>query len=554
MCDKRLWFVFAIMICLTGIISWRLFCVQVLDGGRWRAQAQGQQRYFSQAQGERGSIYLGSVNGSTYPVAVNKVVYHAYVAPRELSMEIRKEITPQIAEILDIDIEKVEEVMNTQSGYQVLKRNLSSEEIEMVRGLDGLHVNEEVVRNYPEENLAAHIIGFVGGEGAGQYGVEQYYESVLSGRDGVREGLKNPFGSLTLRDSVQSGDDIFLTIDYNIQHFVERELERGIERSGAQGGTVVVGNPSTGEIIAMASKPDFNPNDYRQEEVRSFKNPALQTTFEPGSVFKPITMAIALNEHAVKPEDTFYDTGEKRVQNWTVRNYGRRAFGEVDMSRIIENSINTGIVYVKDRVGNSTFSDYLRAFGFFEHTGIDLHGEVHSSNREFLEGRDINYATASYGQGIEVNAMQLFRGFSILANGGRLVDPHIVKKENPAPGERIISPTAALLTTEMMVNTIERGFGRTAKVPGYHIAGKTGTAQVSWSKLGISRSGYSDVTIQGFIGYAPALDPEFVIVVKLDYPQTTSAEVSAAPVFREIAKYILEYKKIPYDYDVNVKD
>ncbi len=551
MCDKRLWFVFLIVIVSTGLFCWRLFNLQIVEGGEWRAQAQGQQRIFTQAQGDRGNIYLNS-NGDPVVAATNKKVYHAYISPRRIKEEEKESFASLFADLLDVEKEDVLKRMKKDSAYEVIKRNLSEEEKEVVERTEELYIQEELTRFYPENDFASHVLGFVGGENRGQYGVEQYYEKVLQGKVGMREGLKNPLGTLILNDSIKRGEDLFLTIDYNVQHFVERELEERVEQFDARSGMAIVMNPKTGEVMAMANYPEFDPNKYNKFESSVFKNSAMQSVFEPGSVFKPITMAIALDEDAVNPEDTFLDTGSVQIHGRTIYNYARRSYGEVDMSRILENSINTGIVYVKDRVGNETFLDYLHEFGFFEPTGIDLHGEVYSKNRSFLEGHEVNFATASYGQGINVTAVQLMRAFSALANNGEMVDPYVVQREEyyiPS-GEQVISAETASLVTEMMINTIEDGFGSTAKVPGYYIAGKTGTAQIPWSSLGVSRRGYSDKTMQGFIGFAPALDPEFMIYVSLDDPWSRSAEVSAAPLFKEISEFLFEYKRIPPDYAV----
>ncbi len=554
MCNKRLCVVLLVIIAVAGVFSWRLFVLQVEEGGMWKARAQGQQKEIVQLQGNRGNIYLNGVNNEPVLVATNKKVYHAYISPRELKFrgEDKEKLARDFADVLQVEEEEVLQRMQRDSAYEVLKRNLSDETGEIVRKTDGIHLQEEVTRHYPEERLASHVLGFVGGENKGQYGVEQYYEDILKGKAGIREGLKNPLGSLFItRDSTRSGESISLTIDYNVQYFVEQRLKEAVERIGAKEGIVLVGDPRDGKILAMANYPDFNPNLYPEEETKIFKNMAIQESFEPGSVFKPLTMAIALSEEAVSPNDTFYDTGEKRIHGRVLRNYDRRSYGEVDMSRILENSINTGIIYVKDQVGNEKFLQYLYDFGLFEHTGVDLHGEVFSSNMGFLEGHEVNFATASYGHGIETTAIQLLRAFFVLANGGEMVEPHIVEREEEHEGERnrIISEEASFLVTEMMVNTIEEGFGRTARVPGYYIAGKTGTAQIPWSSLGISKRGYSNETIQGFIGFAPAFDPEFVILVQFIQPQTRTAELSAAPVFKEVAEFLFEYKKIPFDYE-----
>jgi cell division protein FtsI/penicillin-binding protein 2 len=553
MCNKRLWFIFVILFLITGLISFRLFVLQIVEGDEWKAKAQGQQKYFEETKGDRGNIYLSSESGGPVLVATNKIVYNAYIAPREIEKEEREDIASFLSDTLEIEKDFVLEKMEKNNSYEVLKKNLTKEEAEKIKEKEKVHIKTIITRSYPEEQLAAHILGFVGGEGIGQYGVEQYYEEKISGRVGIKEGMRDSHGSFFItKDSVQKGEDLYLTIDYNIQHFSEKALEGAITRVNAVRGLILVGDPQTGEILAMAEYPAFDPNKYNETNPEIFKNLAVQETFEPGSVFKPITMAIALDQGVVSPDDTFYDEGQRTISGKTIRNYDQRSYGLVTMSQILEKSINMGIVFVKDKIGNKIFENYLTAFKFFEKTGVDLHGEVVSLNKEFFQRREINYATASYGQGIEITPMQLFRSFCVIANGGRMVTPHILKNETEDVflKEKIISSTATSLVTEMMVNTVEMGYGRTARVPGYYIAGKTGTAQVSLAKLGLPGNSYYEKTIQSFIGFAPALNPQFIIFVRLDLPDTKSAEVSAGPVFKEVAEYILEYKKIPYDYEV----
>jgi len=557
MCDKRLWFVFVAFTIVTGVISWRLFCLQVVDGGSWRAQAQGQQKIFEQTQGERGSVYLTDANGNLVPVAVNKTNYYAYISPRELKgrEEDTEELAFLFADILDLEEDFVLERIERDNSYEILKRNIDVEEIKKIRDEPGIHQGRKIVRDYPEEKLAAHIVGFVGGEKRGQYGVEQHYDDVIGGKEGIRKGIKSGWGSFITSDSTQSGEDIVLTIDYNIQYFVEKTLQEAVENLNATGGTIIVGDPATGEIMAMANYPTFDLNNYFKEDQSVFKNPAIQEAYESGSVFKPITMAIALDRGAVSPEDTFQDKGKTRIHGRTIYNYDRRVYGLVTMTEIMEKSVNTGIVHVKDQMGNEEFLRGLYDFKLFEKTGIDLHGEIFSSNLSFFQGHDANFATASYGHGVETTPIQLFRAFCIIANEGKVVNPHIsknhFKEESSLSGEKAISSEAASLTTEMMVSTIEQGFGREAKIPGYYIAGKTGTATIPWAKLGINRMGYSSETVQSFAGYAPAFDPQFVMLVKINQPYTRAAGGSAAPVFKEIAEYIFEYKKIPHDYDIS---
>ena len=222
------------------------------------------------------------------------------------------------------------------------------------------------------------------------------------------------------------------------------------------------------------------------------------------------------------------------------------------MTEVLEKSINTGAVFAEKQLGHQKFLDYIEKFGIFEKTGIGLQGEVSSPNKELKQGHEINFATASFGQGIEMTPLQLARAFSAIANGGKLIQPYIVSNAEKSDNEKeVIEPAAASKLTAMLISVIENGFGKAAKIPGYYIAGKTGTAQVSFSALGIAKSGYSDKTRQSFIGFAPAFNPQFLILVKLDDPATKTAEYSATPIFKDLAKYIIDYYKIPPDYDTD---
>ncbi len=547
--SKRLYFVFAFIFLLAGIMSWRLFEHQVISGGNWKAQAQGQQMFFYQTEGERGEIYLQNKKGDLVPLAINRTFFHAYISPKEIAEEDRENIAREISEALNIEERVILERMMRDSSYELLKRKISDEEISIAREIDKLYLESDVMRYYPQGDFASHIVGFVGGEQIGQYGVEQYYESVMGGREGLKEGRKSPKGFFITRDTTERGASIILTVDYNIQHFTEKLLYEASEAFDISEGSIIVGDPNTGEIIALANFPSFDPNRYSQEnDFYIFKNKAIQSFFEPGSIFKPITMAAALDAMAVDHQDTYIDKGYVHIHNRTIYNYGRRAWGEVTMTNILENSINTGIVEVEKRIGHELFLEYLRKFGIFEATGIDLHGEVFSANRNILEMYDVNFANASFGQGIQITTMQMFRAFSALANGGKMITPHIVKGMGHPPGEPIISSRSASRITSMLVSVVDNGSGWRAKVPGYYVAGKTGTAQIPWSVLGIQKSGYSSETIQSFIGYAPAFNPRFLIIVRLDKPNARTSELSAAPIFSELSKYILDYMQIAPDY------
>jgi cell division protein FtsI/penicillin-binding protein 2 len=307
----------------------------------------------------------------------------------------------------------------------------------------------------------------------------------------------------------------------------------------------------------LANFPRFDLNNYSKvENISIFKNSAVQEIFEPGSVLKPVTMAAGLDQGKITPDTKYTDYGQVKIGGYEIKNYGNRTWGEQTMKEVLEKSINTGAIFVQKQLGKDLFLGYLDRFGFFSPTKIDLQGEVYSQNSELKKGYEVNLATASFGQGINVNSIQLVRAFCAIANGGKLIDPFVAKKiiksngeviENKAFVEReyVISKETAKELSLMMVGVIDNSFSKRAKVEGYYLAGKTGTAQVAYE----NKKGYDpNRTIQSFIGFGPIFNPKFVILVKLYNPKSSTAEYSAAPIFREMAKYILDYFKVPPDY------
>jgi cell division protein FtsI/penicillin-binding protein 2 len=554
----RVYFLFALIILFGTAIICRLFYLQVVRGDFYRALAQGQQNFFNQFQGERGEIFY---NDGTTPLAINVKQSLVYASPREC--ENKPEVAKILAGVLNLDEEQIlEKLENEDSSYQLLKKRLTAQEVSKLKelNLSGIRLGEESTRVYPQQNLASQVIGFLGGEGKGQYGIEENYNDILQGKEGFEVEEKIFGGSLIPALQNYRGSDLILTLDYNTQFRAEQLLKENQERLNYRSGQIIVMEPATGKILAMANFPDFDPNNYSDvSDFKIFQNATIQKKFEPGSVFKPITMAGALEEGVITPQTTYIDEGFVQVGGDIIHNYSERAYGEQTMTGVLEKSINTGAVFAESRLGHLHFLDYISRFGIFEPTQIDLAGEIYSLNEELKKGYEINYANASFGQGIEMTSLQLARAFSAIANGGKLVKPYLVEKiiENdkiieikPVIEEsEIISPKTASQLTAMMVSVVENGFGKRAKVPGYYIAGKTGTAQISWPSLGKDKRGYSQETWQSFVGWFPAFDPQFLILVKLDNPQIKTAEYSAVPIFHDLAKYILDYYQIPSDYE-----
>ena len=535
----------------------RLFYLQILNYKFYKALAQGQQNLLVEVQGKRGEIFLK--NGENLlPLATNKTSQFCYLEPREIGN--KEEAAEKLAEILNLDKEEISEKIKEENLFVKIKSKLSEEEVEGLKKLNlkGIYLGQENLRYYPQESFLSQVIGFVGGEGNGQYGIEGFYDSFLKTNSQFLEGKRGLGGSLIFLNPKnllenQGEKNLILTIDYNIQFKAEKLLAEEKEKLEFERGQIIVVDPKTGKIFAMVNLPNFNPNNYSQEkDLKIFQNPALQEIFEPGSVFKPIVMAAGLEEGKITPQTTYQDPGIIKIGGRTIFNYEKRKYpGDITMTEVLEKSINTGAVFAESQVGHETFLKYIEKFGFFEKTGIDLQGEVFSQNEELKKGYEINFATASFGQGIAITPIQLVRAFSAIANGGKLVRPYIVENSPNKidEGENfVISRKTSSQLTTMLVSVVEKGFAKRAKVPGYYIAGKTGTAQVPWSALGIEKSGYSPKTIQTFVGFAPAFDPKFLILIKLDNPKTKTAEYSAVPMFSELAKYIINLWQIPPDY------
>lgn len=556
--DWRILLSFIALCAVGAAIAGRLVVLQVVNHGFYRALAQGQQNLSELSWGERGSIFFQGKNGELIPVADTRQSAFVFLSPPEV--EDPELVAKTLAPLLNISSESIlRAAMKENSLFEVLKRDIPGELAFLLEDLSlrGVYVEFGGVRVYPEGNFASHVLGFTNAERKGQYGVEEAYDGELAGTEGFVRLASNP-GSY-LRSSGLSeprdGEDVVLTLDYNIQREAERVLSSAHEGLEFESGSVLVMDPSTGKILAMATFPGFDPNEYSKvPNLSVFGNPVVQGLFEPGSIFKPITMASAVNEGRVTPTTTYIDSGKVQIGGRSVENYDSRTWGERTMTEVLEYSINTGAVFAERQLGNRSFLSYIERFGLLKPTGIDLPGEAFSENREFRKGYEINFATAAFGQGIEMTPLQIATAFTALANNGVMVSPQVVERAGGSdiqPSEeprRVLSAKTASQITSMLVSVTEHGFAKSSRVPGYYVAGKTGTAQISYSALGIPKAGYSEKTNQSFIGYAPAFNPKFLVLVKLQNPKTNTAEYSAVPVFQQLAKYILDYYEVPPDY------
>ena len=523
---------------LLGLLIWgRFFYLTVIRHDYYLAKA----KNISDNSGAipRGSIFLTDKDNVPYAVALNKEFPLVYAVPVKVKdpANLAKKLVP----ILELDEQLLfQKLSKPNDPYEILKKKVSDDTVNAIKALEepALGIDDETLRYYPEGLYLSQVIGFLGfnkdGQ-VGQYGLEEYYNEDLSG--------------------LISSADLVLTIDSAIQAQAGTLLAAAVKKWQANSGSIVVMNPKSGDILAMASSPDFDANNYFVVlDKNIFVNPVTLKRYEPGSVFKPITMAIGIETNAVTPETEYYNTGSIKINDKTISNsLPNEVLGWQTMTTVLEQSLNTGAIFVEQKVPKDIFLKYLKDFGINSKTGIDVN-EVSGDLSGLSSMRDVNFATASFGQGVALTPIELLQALSVIANGGKLVRPHLVVKivsrngetyetKNDSPAQ-IISSETSIKLINMLVKAVENGSGRRAQVKGYTIAGKTGTAQVPDLKNG----GYLDEYIHTFVGFAPAYDPKFIALIKLDNPKGVRfAESTTVPVFHDLAQFIFSYLAIPPD-------
>jgi len=559
--SSRFHFLFAIILIVFVCVAARLFSLQIIRHNFYAALARGQHEVLQKLIPLRGEIFIQEKGNVWYPLAINRDYQTVFLAPNEVLN--KEEVAEKLSPLVEISTEKIlEKLQDPVDPYEPLKSKLDDEVAEKIKSLNlaGVHLISESWRWYPQGALASPVLGFVGisdSQKIGQYGLEQYYQKELEGKGGFLQSDKDAAGRWLLMgdynlEPAENGAALYLTLDQNIQYVVEQKFKAVLEKWGASGGCAIVLEPKTGAVRAMASFPDFDPNEYRKvKDANNFMNSCTQKLYEPGSVFKPVVMAAGLDTGKISPETTYTDTGSIQIGSYTIQNSQEKVYGLSTMTRVLEKSINTGAVFAQRLIGGGVFKDYIEAFGFGEVCGVDLVGEVSGNLNNIKENREINYATASFGQGISVTALEMASALGAIANEGKLMQPHIVEKIISANGEQkeieprfvrqVISPQTAGKLTAMLVSTVRNGYDK-IKIKGYFIAGKTGTAQIPSE----DRRGYSDETIHSFVGYAPAYNPQFLIFLKMEKPHGIQfASESLAPVFADLAQYLFNYYEIP---------
>ncbi len=539
----RITFLVGFFALLYGVLGFRMFDLQLRQGEALSAQAASIHELAGKLAPKRGSIYFTDKDGGRIQVAMNKDYPSIYAVPKEVTDPGRA--AGILAGVTDKSESELVKILSKEDDpYEPLVKKATAEQAALVKKYDlpGIYVGDEPARFYPLGRIASHLVGFTSiindafGIGAGRYGAESKYNDELSGKPGTTRGDR-------LINKPKNGEDIYLTIDRNIQVQAERTIDNLIKQYGAVGGTVIVMEPKTGKVLAMLSKPDFDPNSYGQAEVSSFLNPSVQSVYEPGSIFKVITMSAGIDSGKITPNTTFNDPGSLTLNGKTIKNWDLKSYGTVTMTNVIEKSINTGAAFAERTMGHDTFYDFLVKIGLKEPTEIDLPGEVTGSLRPLeVDKRDINFATASYGQGISVTPMRLITAVAAIANGGVLMRPYTNAESQPKVVRRVMSEETSHQVIEMMVSAVDKA--QIARIPNYNVAGKTGTAFVP----NFSTGGYTDEVINTYIGFAPAYDPQFIILIRLDKPAGAPlAGLTVVPTFRNLAEFIINYYGIPPD-------
>ena len=559
----------AVLIMVAGVLVLRLFFLQIVDTSDLEAKNLSQVQVDRKLQSPRGTIY----DRHESPLAMSVFTKSLYADPQMLKKN-PEDIAELVAPYVSISKEAIVENLKEDTAFVWLDRMMEPDKSKAVEKiiedekLEGLNFVEESKRYYPNGNLAAQVLGFVGTEDKGLDGLEMVLDDELKGgltKEVVATDRKGNaiFGSVLAQYLPDKGKSVTLTIDATVQFIAERALEQAMVDTKPAHASVIVMDPKTGEILAMANRPTYDPNHYDKGKEQDFKNIAVTNLYEPGSTFKSIIASAALASGKWTVDTVYNDTGSIMASGHVMQNWNGEGYGKVRLLEILKFSINTGMVRLGLTTGPEILSEYVHKYGFGQPTGIELPGEGEGLLFNPEEMADIDTASMSIGQGIAVTPLQMVRAFGAIANGGILMKPHIVKAYNNPDGTvasetqtesqgQAIPENVASTIVDILEKEVSEGGGNKAMVEGYHFGGKTGTAQ----KLNTEYGGYLDGRyIASFIGFGPVEDPKFVVLVAIDDPSNGSIYGSqiAAPVFKDIMSQLVRYYQISPSVKEEVK-
>ncbi len=560
--NGRLWVLAAVFALGSAALMARVAFVQLVDAEHYRAQANNEHFGQQEVRAARGAI----LDRNGYPLATTVDAFDVFIdrsAWQRLDDARRAAaiIAPLVARQPD---ELVTEVRKESKGLYLASAALDFSKGASVRDADalGLHMVRTTKRFYPEGDLASTLIGFVGRDQTGLTGVERDFDRELGGIPGTvyyeRDSIGNrlSLGAERIGQAPKAGGNIELTIDRYIQRLVEGELESNIATNGALGGSIIVMEPKTGALLAVASRPGFKLSQLNLKNPNQslFRDRAVTDVYEPGSVFKTLTASMAIDMGLVTPESTYDDIGAAYIGSSTIRNWDYSVNGITSVTRVLQRSLNTGAVWMSGLIGPDAFYSYVRRFGIGEATHVGLGGEPDGLVRTNTDPAwtEVDLATNSFGQGIAATPLQVITAIGSIANGGRLMRPYILQEIDTPDGRRSFSPVVvrqvmseqtATTVTDMMNQVVEGNPGHLAAIKGYHVAGKTGTTTGATLADGAVRDG----NVASFIGFAPVNDPKIIVLVKLDFKEDRLGGQVSAPVFADLAPSILAYLGVQPD-------
>ena len=543
-------FIFLLFIAFYLAIIVRLFFLQVIYSPLNKSEYLKTNKLYP----VRGRIY----DLKNQSLVLNQNSYQLYIEPKKIAD--KDKLLQLLSKSLEVEEASISAKLNMSKNWVAIFAGITQEQKDKIDKLNlkGIGFDYQTKRFYPEASLSAHLLGFLGkdnqGEDVGYLGLEGFYNRDLRGLPGFLETERDILGRPILigvqqRVEAENGRDLVLTIDKNVQEISKKRLLEGLDKYKAKKGCVITADPKTMAILSLVCLPDYDLEKYYLFNENFYKNLAISDLYEPGSVFKPLIVAAALEEKKIKPNDIYNETGQVAVGEYNIKTWNDRYEGRISMTRILEKSSNVGMVYIGEKLGNKKIYSYLEKFGFGQNTDIDLEGEASGYLKPANNWYPIDYATVTFGQGIAITPIQLIRAFASIINGGYLMKPYVVQKivsENkvteikPKIEKRVISQMTSNIIKKMLVSTVENAEAKWDRPKGFSIGGKTGTAQVP-----IKGIYDTSKTIASFIGFAPAENPKFLTFVVLYEPKTSQwGSETAAPLFFEIVKDLIVYYNI----------
>ncbi len=561
----RIRFIIVIFLLVAAILLVNLFNLQVINKEIYVNEVNSQHISTSSDVFSRGSIFFSDKDGSLVSAATITSGFKVSVRPDDLK-EDGEVLYEKLNPYLTIDKETfMYRIGKKGDPYEEIANKLTKEQADSIRALeiDGLFVHNDNWRSYPSADVASHSIGFLAYEGdkiKGQYGLERFYDNILARPQNEPHinFFAEAFSNIKKNTSKQGQGDIVTTLEPIVSYTFESELSSAMDKWQADEAGGIIINPLNGEIYAIAGFPNFDLNNFRNvPDSNIFRNPLVENVFEFGSVIKPIVMASAIDTGAVTPKSTYYDSGSVTVDKKIINNFDKKGRGQVTMQDVLNQSLNTGMVFAESKLGHSKFKEYIEAFGLGEKTEIDLPNETSGLIKNLLSSpRDLEYANASFGQGIALTPIEAVRSFSVLANGGNLIKPHLVKEikydnfstekiDTSFSRQNIIKGETAETITQMLVKVFDNYDQGIYKFDHYSVAAKTGTAQIAREEGG----GYHENKhTHSFFGYFPAYEPKFLVFIYLKNPKGIKyASQTLIPPFVNITKFLLNYYNLPPD-------